>query len=155
MAKKGKPATYTKRQVAEYKRYRERYKNLYVYTRKRVVNGEVVKGKAIRLKLSTMKEYFTAKMELIVSSGRTNISQKEIADYLFAPTQQTSVSYAEAVNRAGYTGTFKDWSSLSYKEKKAILDDDMDDIYWKQRRGLGKTGKEAGKYISMAIWGSL
>lgn len=154
MAKRGRPAIYTKKQVAEYKRYRERYKNLYVYTEKRVVKGKTVKGKAIRLKLSTMKEYFKAKMELIVSSGRTRISQKEIADYLIAPTQQTSVSYTEAVNAAGYTGTFKEWESLSYKEKKAILDDDMDDIYWRQK-GLGKTGKEAGKYISMAIWGSL
>ena len=155
MAKRGRPATYTKRQINEYKRYRERYKNLYAYTRKRVINGKTVKGKAIRLKLATMQEYFKGKMELIVSNGRTNISQKEIADYLFAPAQQTSVSYVEAVNAAGYTGTFKDWESLSYKEKKAILDDDMDNIYWRQRRGLGKTGKEAGKYISMAIWGSL
>lgn len=155
MAKRGRPETYTKRQINEYKRYRERYKNLYAYTRKRVINGKTVKGKAIRLKLSTIQEYFKAKMELIVSNGRTNISQKEIADYLFAPAQQTSVSYVEAVNAAGYTGTFKDWKSLSYNEKRAILDDDMDNIYWRQRRGLGKTGKEAGKYISRAIWGSL
>ena len=48
-----------------------------------------------------MQQYFKAKMELIVSSGRTNISQKEIADYLFAPRQQTSVSYTEAVNAIG------------------------------------------------------
>ena len=154
MAKRGRPAIYTKKQVAEYKRYRERDKNLYVYTEKRVVKGKTVKGKAIRLKLSTIKEYYDAKMKIIVSSGRTRISQKEIVDYLVAPTQQTSVSYAEAVNSAGYTGTFKEWESLSYNAKRAILDDDMDNIYWRQR-GLGKTGKEAGKYISRAIWGSL
>lgn len=154
MAKRGRPAIYTKRQINEYKRYRERYKNLYVYTEKRVVKGKTVKGKAIRLKLSTIKEYYDAKMKIIVSSGRTRISQKEIVDYLVAPTQQTSVSYAEAVNAAGYTGTFKEWESLSYNAKRAILDEDMQDTYLSQKAS-GRTGREAGKYISRAIWGSL
>ena len=154
MAKRGRPAIYTKRQINEYKRYRERYKNLYVYTEKRVVKGKTVKGKAIRLKLSSIKEYYDAKMKIIVSSGRTRISQKEIVDYLVAPTQQTSVSYAEAVNAAGYTGTFKEWESLSYNAKRAILDEDMQDTYLSQKAS-GRTGREAGKYISRAIWGSL